>query len=147
MRKQSAESKAVCIDHCIKQFLPPVDREDIAFIACTLHRLNVRLSYLSVSINVNEAEELKLILKTMCHHIERSVNERLETRLSDFVQECEKTSKSFFEEYSRMQKNINSTPFNTKNLIKSKFFDRIKECFDLAWEITDCSVTVKVKNS
>lgn len=45
--KESENIKSRCINFAIKQFIPPIDREDITFIALKLHGLNLKLCELA----------------------------------------------------------------------------------------------------
>lgn len=149
--KQSERTKEKGIQGAMKQFLPPIDREDIASIFCIIHSLNYHLAYLQISLFSTQQTQFSRLLKDVISYMQYTVSAELKISVNDFA---DSTERMHFKLFSTIQnerlilsRESSTTSFNTKNLIKNNFFDKIESIHEILHRLTNEFMRVMVKFS
>jgi hypothetical protein len=142
--KKSSEIKKSCILSAQKQFVTPIDREDIVSIAALLHDLNCSFLSLSEYNFLNEFYVLSDIIKKAYSLAEKCLKNKLNIDTNAVLDERDTLYTLFMNE---RKKYTFETTINTKALIKNAFFDKIDKCFEKALSVIDGIVFISTKNS
>ena len=139
--KESENAKLRCIDFAIKQFIPPIDREDITYIALKLHGLNLKLYELAYYKNCFfPKKDLKkdiAPLKNICTKI-REVFKNNATK-ADYTA-------TYISDISKLKFNENS--YSILYLIyEYKLYELVTICTDKASDLNDYLIRTVIKNT
>ena len=149
--KKSEKTMQSGISGAIKQFLPPIDREDIASILGTVHSLNYCLAYFQSFPLLLQETQFRRLLKDIISYVQYAINTELKIPISDFSDSTERMHVKLFsaiQEERTILSNENSTAsFNTKNLIKNIFFDKIESIHEILHRLTNELIRIMVKFS
>jgi hypothetical protein len=139
--KTSELTKKRCIDRAIKQFISPIDREDITYLSLKLHKLNLGLyelaNYKDMFFPKKDLKNDLAPLKTICAKIREDFeNNLLKTDYSGMT--IPKSTKSQFTE----------NKYSALYLIyEYKLYDLIRLCTDIASDLNDYLIRTVIKNT
>ncbi len=139
--KESEDAKIRCINFAIKQFIPPVNREDITYIALKLHELNLKLCELADYKNCFfPKKDLKkdiAPLKNIC------------TKIPDFF--ANNVSKADYNTTYILdisEKQFNENRYSALYLIyEYKLYELVNICTDKASDLNDYLIRTLIKNT
>lgn len=143
LTEESAKQKNTCITQAAKQFLPQIDREDIIMLAFMLHELNTNLAVLYLFLPADNSFKLSGYTKKACLLINGLLEKKLLIPTEDILLKRDKLFFEFIKDY----KDSLDLSFNTKALIKTAIFDKIRMCTDIALNTVDQLCYTKIKNS
>ena len=143
--KMSANIKNSIIEDTAKQFITPIDREDIITLSLLLHRLNISLT--TIPRKTADTSTFFSCLSDIILLITDTLKNNLKTLPEQLSLKNDSISDKFENEYNKLwQPNLSST-VERKNLLKYIFFDKIRKCYDQMNEIVDFLVMAIVKNT
>ncbi len=139
--KNSQNAKFRCIDFSIKEFIPPIDREDITYIAIKLHELNIKLfelaNYKTSFFPKTDLKKDIAILKNVCIKI-REVFENNASNV-DYTDD-------FIPTASELQ--FNENRYSALYLIyEYKLYGLISLCTDKAFDLYNYLIRTVIKNT
>lgn len=149
--KESEKKKKAGLQGAIKEFLPPIDREDITDVLCIIHTLNYCLAYLQNHVFSVYNTQYKSLTKDIISYMQYAICAEIRIPVTDFTDSIERMHSKLFsaiQDERIILSNENSvTTFNIKNLIKSNFFDRIEAIHQILHRLTGEITRIMVKFS
>lgn len=138
--KESSDAKCRCIDFAIKQFIPPIDREDITYIALKLHKLNTHLCelayYKKKSFPKKDLNKELVPLKNVCMNIRKKIEGNCTK--ADYTDEYVFDFNFHFPENN----------YSALHLIcEYKLYELLKKCTDTALDTNDYLIRTVIKNT
>lgn len=136
-----------CIKETEKAFIPPLDREDIVYIALRLHRLNTKLySFARLtesrgkSFDTTETAHILEHTKTVCLMLSDILKRKFKGKKCQANEGLSPTFTAVFPPYNNK--------YNFYSMISDyTLFKTVSECSDEAESILDYTVRTLVKNS
>ena len=140
--ENSKKQLLICLDYANNQFVPPIDREDIASIGCMLHDLNKAL-YDLVIFKYNYCQNFTVdyeikTLKSVCDFIYSIFKNGFPKSYRDII------------EFQVLRENTNYS-INKYNpyemIIRHSLIDKINVCLDKAEKLTHFTAVTVIKNT
>jgi len=146
-------------NYLLKDFLPPIDREDILEISYKIDDLIDKMDEIVIDINIYNVTEIMENMKETVELLEKITNEvyDLVVEFKDYKKNKEIKEKvikvnDLEEQADRLyEKSIKELYKNEKDLIQvvkwSNIYETLEDCFDECEEIADCIEDVILKNT
>ena len=146
-------------NYLLKDFLPPIDREDILWLAYKIDDLIDKIDEIIIDINIYNVTEIKEDMKVSIELLQEATNSvyDLVVELSNLKKIEEIKSKvakvnEIEEKADRLyEKSIRELYKNKEEVVEilkwSNIYETIEDCFDACEEIANCIEDVLVKNS
>ena len=140
--ESSRKQLIFCLDYANNSFVPPIDREDIASIACMLHNLNKALYDLVIfkySYCQNFAVDNEIMtLKSVCNFIYSIFKNGFPKSYEDIIEF----------QFLRENTNYNINKYNPyEMIIRHNLIDKINICLDKADRLTHFTAVTVIKNT
>ncbi len=139
--KESERLKKHCIETAVKQFITPVDREDIAYLALKLHKFSVQLCRLAeYKKNFFPKKDVKKTVEPLVN-ICKNIRAAVENDLSR-AEYSESYTLFFWEEQ------LPENRYSPLGVISEYvLYELIGVCFDTAADIYDYIIRTTIKNT
>ena len=146
-------------NYLLKDFLPPIDREDILEISYKIDDLIDRLDEIAIDINIYNVTEIMENMKETVELLEKVTSEvyNLVVEFKNIKKMKEIKEKvievnNLEEQADRLYENsIRELYKNERDLIQivkwSNIYETLEDCFDACEEIADCIEDVILKNT
>lgn len=146
-------------NYLLRDFLPPIDREDILAISYKIDDLIDRIDEIVIDINIFNITEIMENMKETIELLEKATNEvyDLVVEFKSFKKMKEIKEKvievnKIEEQADRLyEKSIRELYKNEKDLIQivkwSNIYETLEDCFDACEDIADCIEDVLLKNT
>ncbi len=142
--KKSSKIRNLCITKAQKQFVTQIDREDIVRLACMLHSVNCGIVSLGNYSFLSDYGNFSALIKEGCSISNKCIENKLKIDVESILKQRDELYISFLKETDKQNDGLT---FNTKALIKDKFFDKINKCFENIISVIDEIIFISIKNS
>ncbi len=143
----------------LKDFMPPIDREDIIAIAHKIDDLVDSIDEVVINIDILSITEitenmkqsidmLEIIVDKTYHLVVKIENLKEIKEIKERVIEVNKLEEQADKQYEKSMLELYKNETNTIQVIKwSNMYEKLEECFDSCENIADCIEEVLLKNS
>ncbi len=143
----------------LKDFMPPIDREDIIAIAHKIDDLIDNIDEVAINLDILSITEIIGNMKQSIDMLEIAVNKTYDLivevsnlknikEIKEKVIEVNKLEEQADKQYEKSMMELYKNETNPIQIIKwSKIYEEIEDCFDSCENIADCIDEVLLKNS
>ncbi|MBR5314779.1 MAG: hypothetical protein IKU45_05160 [Clostridia bacterium] len=142
--QKSTQIKNTCIKNAQKQFVTPIDREDVVRLAIMLHKTNVEIFSLCEYDFLCRQTDFFILINEGCNLINKCVANKLVIELDTVLKKRDELYTAFLKE---SEKHSHESTINTKALIKNSLFDKIEKCIENILSVIDEIIFISIKNS
>ena len=146
-------------NYLLKDFLPPIDREDILTIAHKIDDIVDGIDEIIIDIDILNVEEITKNMKILivlletttqkvCELLKEFKNIKKTKEIQDYVVEVNKLEEQADRLYESAIKELYRSPNNPIQIIKwTNIYQAIEDCFDACENVADSIEEVLMKNS